>query len=156
MNMNVIEIENRCFRHLYPVWGDVADWLVYSKVEEDDEFFYEQLHVRRHQSDLAEVACIPAYLRGVSLGDLVRLSGQLVVEVERSSGRFVFRAWSEDGWDQKHEILHSLAGTGALMETCTERLLAIDAENEKVAENIRTLLDSFEESSQLEYETGWD
>lgn len=154
--MDTVFPNANCFYHSYPVWGDRADSRVYMKVEDESLPFFEQLWIRMVTINKAEVCCIPAYARGISLGDILEVSGSFVVKLVQVSGRSVFRAWSEDGWKGKHDILHSLAEAGALMETCTERLLAIDAEDLTKAADVRKLLEVFESSGQIVYETGWD
>lgn len=142
--------------HPFPVWGAEADYLLIANVEEDNSLVREQLWAKQLDGSSFKICCIPGFAKDIALGDIVESdSSNVIVRIVKHSGRWVFRAWSDSGWEDKFEVLHSLNELGALMETCTFSLLGIDAADEASASAIREYLEEMERQEVLYFETGW-
>lgn len=141
--------------HPYPVLGDEADAIVTGTIEDECGTTHEHLPSRRLGNDRYKICCIPCFVKDIALADVVAVKGGLISEVVEPSGRCVFRAWSDDGWNGKFEVLHQIAARGGLMETCTHSLMGIDVQDANSAAVMRTYLDELEAAGALVYETGW-
>jgi hypothetical protein len=150
-------MEYPIFCHPHPVLQDSADHLLHITVEDEVGVTQEQLWAKKMSEHEFRICCIPGLARNLALIDVVRTNAEYQIqEVVTRSGRWTLRAWSEDGWEHKEHILHRLAELGALMETCTPRLLAIDAPDDETALRIQVFLAEEEERGSLIYETGWE
>ena len=127
----------------------------------DAEAYYEQLVCERAGENRYRLLCIPFFLYGVALGDI--LEGDASAELEdlefqvaERSGRSVYRVWFDSGSVAVIEdCLTNLTSLGALTEQSSKRLYAIDAENPKIAERVEAYLRKGESSGKWEYERGY-
>lgn len=141
---------------MYPVWEHMSDFTISARVDDDPSCMLEQLWAKQTQPYQFQICCIPAFVRNIALGDIVATDKDyLVKEVVLASGRIVFRAWSDNGWLEKREVIDRIVSHGGLIETCTHRLIAIDVDSWDQATSMRSLLDSLEKDGILEYETGY-
>ncbi|MEQ1933533.1 MAG: DUF4265 domain-containing protein [Fimbriimonadaceae bacterium] len=150
-------METTQFTHPHPVWKDLADHILVAIDDDESGITHEHLWAKRVDENLYELCCVPAIVRQMALGDVVRANANFdVQEVVRPSGRFVFRAYSEVTWAEKQEVIVKLRALGALVEPCSINLLAIDAKDVATAKRTRKYLVSCEDEGLLVYETGWN
>jgi hypothetical protein len=144
--------------HRDPAWRDRANFIIQAPLEEEHHF--EQLWVRQLEADLFEVCCIPFFLYDVALGDIVKtaLQGEsryVMTGVERSLGRYVFRAFfSEAQYGYRDSVVAELEELGALMEWSSPSLVAIDAADLDAGQGVADLLWARQQSGRLVFETG--
>lgn len=133
----------RIFDHGDPVWRRLADHLIFFKAIEEDEIFFEQLWARRVADNQFQICCIPGYIYGIALGDVVATDDSLVIQqvIERS-GHSTFRIYSDEGWYGKTDALNHIAARDGLMELLSYGLTAISLEGD----GAWTLCDYLEEA----------
>ncbi|GMA23790.1 hypothetical protein GCM10025864_15490 [Luteimicrobium album] len=115
---------------------------------------FEQLWTKRVDSHLFEIACIPFFVYGIALGDVVRAdpnAGYLVQEVVRRSGNEVLRIAVKFSKDVEvvHSRLHELLGRlGYLSEWFAPGYVAVNlakgGSNEELFESLLLLGGSIE------------
>ena len=155
---------NEIVTHIEPAWTDQADFLIHAGISEPPlpkTKKLEQLSCRQTATDRFIICCVPFFLYDVSLGDEVRTRSEgsrryLLHEVVRIGGHFTFRVWLEqpEGQSVGRQILEAAALLGCLHECYSNRLLALDAPNEQVAEELSGYLLTREEAGEIRYETG--
>jgi hypothetical protein len=144
--------------HPHPVWRAKSDFLVLAPLVEQARF--EQLWCRKITETSFEVCCVPFFLYNIALGDVVETQrvGTMEYVVHRvieASGRFVFRAHFQPFQrDFSAEVISNLQQLGALVESSSSSLLAIDAVDGTSAQEIANYLAVEESSARLTYETG--
>jgi Domain of unknown function (DUF4265) len=144
----------RIAAHQDPVWRSRADYIFQAYVDGDPDY-REQLWGRLVAPGVAEICCIPFLLRDLALGDVVRMDDRSILEgtVERS-GRVAFRFWfHEPDAAARDELLARLSALGALTEFSSRRLLAVDAQDRRLAVTVASVLAEFEERGIGAYET---
>jgi hypothetical protein len=106
---------------------------------------WEQLWGRR-VGDLFEVCCIPFLAYDLALGDLVALDEDLRLrEVREAGGHRTYRIWFGSASPAVREQAHAdLSAVGALFE-CRGDLMAVDATDGAVAEQVWAVLMSLTE-----------
>jgi len=148
--------------HLNPVWRDRANFIIDANIESGDSpRRYEQLWARKVNGDRFEVCCIPAFAYDLALGDevITRTEGERLYVVDRvvkPSGRFTFRVWFGDSSTPavRDEVIERLGALGALFEWYSQNLLAVDADNQELAQAVADFLQEKQDRQQLIYETG--
>ena len=153
---------NEIVTHIEPAWADRADFLIHADISEPPlPKKLEQLSCMQTAADRFIICCIPFFLYDVSLGDEVRTRSEgsrryLLHEVVRTGGHFTFRVWLEqpDGQSVGRQIVEGAALLGCLHECYSNRLFALDAPNEQVAEQLSGYLLTREEAGEIRYETG--
>jgi hypothetical protein len=144
--------------HSEPVWRGRADFIVNADLPEPDR--YEQLWCAKRSENTFELCCIPFFLYDVALGDIIETSPRgdrqhVVSRVVSPSGRYVFRAFFERRqYRYRDDVVEALTALGALTEWSSSSLLAVDAEDETLAQRVATMLQGRESHGQLVYETG--
>jgi hypothetical protein len=143
--------------HEQPVWRERSNFIINAALPEQERF--EQLWCNQLTDDRFEVCCIPFFLYDVALGDVVRTApacGRTYVfrEVLEPSGRFVFRVWFGDSFHPRDDVAAELQARGALLEWSSRNLLAVDARDAALAQQIAVYLQEKEDAGQLAYETG--
>jgi hypothetical protein len=144
--------------HRDPVWRDRADFIINAKLPEEGR--YEQLWARKITDDTFELCCVPFFLYGFALGDILQtcdMDGRnyVVNGVVTHSGRHVFRAHFPHPSAALTEIVERrLIEIGAEIEWSSATLVAIDARDRTIAEQIVDFLDERAEHGELLYETG--
>jgi hypothetical protein len=139
--------------HDAPVWRERANFVIGAPLPEEGRA--EQLRVRQVGDRRFEVCCIPFFLYGVALGDVVETDADYdLVRVVERSGRFVFRVWLGEVFHPRQEVADELAELGALLEWSSANLLAVDAADEAHAQTIADYLAEQESASRLAFETG--
>jgi Domain of unknown function (DUF4265) len=80
----------------------------------------------------------------------------LVARVAEPSGRFALRVWFLDA-SIASELSERLTAIGALLEWRGDwsRLVAVDAADEAMTRTVAEALRPYEETKQLNFETGW-
>lgn len=145
--------------HLAPVWREKADFIINASIA-DDESNLEQLWTRRLDSERLEICCIPFYLYGVALGDVVSFTvdderGLLLDEKLEESGRYVLRAYLRaDRVVVQRDLYDRLCELGTLQEWSGSRFVAIDCRDEPHAARVSGYLQQCVDLNLLEYETG--
>lgn len=144
--------------HHEPIWRERANFIVVAPLPEQDR--YEQLWCRQLTESTFEVCCIPFFLYDVALGDVVETEttseGAFSVRrVTEHSGRYVFRVlFSDLSAETQAEVQDRVMGLGGAVERGTPKLIAIDAENQRVASRVADYLQTQEADGRLFYETG--
>ncbi|WP_237657264.1 DUF4265 domain-containing protein [Agreia sp. COWG] len=112
--------------HLSPIWRDKANYIINAAIPDDEE--YEQLWVQKMGDGTFMVCCIPFFIYGVSLGDLIAEDeNHYMTSVVRRSGRFTARLYfSEEQRRFKRETVDELIAHGAQNEWATESLMSVD------------------------------
>lgn len=124
--------ENLKFDHIDPVWRRLADHLLFSRIDDDDETLFEQLWVRKAGPRQFQICCIPAYTYGLALGDTVEADDSFLIQSKVGrSGHSTFRILSENGWYEKIEVLNRIAALGGVLEIISPVLHAIDVEGDE-------------------------
>lgn len=145
--------------HTDPVWRERSNFIINAKLEDDDVRDYEQLFVAQRADETFEICCIPFFVYGIALGDVVSVkpadSLRYVVDaVVSASGRYVFRVWFGDSFHPRDEIETALHDLEALTEWSSPNLLAVDAKDAAAAKLIANFLADRERAGVLLYETG--
>jgi len=141
-----------------PIWRERANFIVVAPLPERDRF--EQLWCRQLTESIFEVCCLPFFLYNVASGDVVETEttseGAFSVRrVTEHSGRHVFRVlFSDLSAEPQSEVQDRVIGLGGEVERATRKLMAIDAENERVASRVADYLQTEEAAGRLLYETG--
>ena len=145
---------NSIAQHSEPVWRSKSDFVLAAEVMGADSDL-EQLAVRQLAPFQFEICCIPFFLYGVSLGDVVETDDEYLLQnvIERS-GRYVFRVWFGETAYPRDQIAHALTNLGGLLEWSSLNLLAVDAENPEVATRISDFLTAAASEEKLLFETG--
>lgn len=101
------------------------------------------------------ICCIPFFVRGIELGDIVQTDQDYVVQsVINRSGQVGFRAWlSKLDAEVRMSTIHDLEGMNLVMEWSPENLLALSVE-ESLAQSVADQLQALEDRALLQYETG--
>lgn len=138
-----------------PVWRDRSNFVIAAVVPDGGETETEQLWARQVDDHRFEICCIPFFVFDLALGDVVETNGEyLVRRAVKPSGRFVFRVWFGESSHPRDEIAEELKRRGALIEGSSVNLLAVDAEDEALAQEIADFLQERQDLGQLLYETG--
>lgn len=156
------ESEHDFVVHLSPVWRERADFIINASIEEEGlPRRFEQLWVRQLGERRFELCCIPFFIYDLALGDEVETTPQgdreyILARVVRPSGGYTFRAWFGDSSHAtaRDEMIETLRDMGSEFEWHSENLLAIDARDDKRAQEVADLLHEREALGHLTYETG--
>lgn len=150
--------------HDFPVWRDKADFIIASRLGEelgiDDLLDWEQLWARKLNSDRFEICCIPFFIYGLALGDIVKTKPfgsrtYVVSEILGHSGRKTFRVFFQSLF-RWNEIIDEITSLGCNVEVRWEKskLIAIDAAAEIDCNLIRAYLNNLEKQNDIRWETG--
>ena len=154
-------VTNRELTHRYPVWRDEADFVVMHALDGSEPMDFEQLWAAQCGGDRYRICCIPFFVYGLSLGDVVRCEAahgydHCATEIVEASPRSTFRLYSADGIDDHAEIMKALESVGALVERSSRSMIAVDAADEQICLAAVELLQDFETSGRGLYEVGVD
>ena len=126
-------MHNAIATHLRPVWAAEADFLIMAVLPDPPlEGKWEQLWTQRVSEDEFRVCCIPFFIYGIALGDVVRTTPQngkkfVIEQVTQRSGRGVLRFWTKHARPEHIARLHAVINQSCyLAESYGEHLLAID------------------------------
>jgi hypothetical protein len=128
--------------HLTPVWRAKADFLIQGLLDDWEALTHswEQVWCKKITAEQFEVCCIPFFLYGVSLGDIVQTKPTFGVDyswdcVVVPSGHQTYRVWFGGSNDDDHQIRHKLVDRLLEREVVAEwygaNLLAIDGPPEQ-------------------------
>ena len=139
--------------HAKPAWRTKSDFIIGAKLPEAGRS--EQLWARRIELDKFEVCCIPFFVYNIALGDIVETDANFEIQcVVEHAGRFVFRIWFGDPTVSREEVAEELQRRGALLEWSSASLLAVDAADSELAQDLADYLHEHEVQGHLVYETG--
>jgi len=139
--------------HEAPVWRDRADFVIGAPLPEEGRA--EQLWARQVGDQRCEICCIPFFLYHVALGDMVETdAGYDLERVVQPSGRYVFRVWFGNTAHPRQDVADELDGRGAFLEWSSANLLAVDAADERHAQEIADYLAEQQGADRLMFETG--
>ena len=130
----------------------------------DDAFFFEQLVTEQVAPTRFRLLCIPFFLYGVSLGDVIEgslagaKSDRVFTVVERA-GRSTYRVnfpkeALDKHFEKAHHCLHDVERLGGLLERYSNGYWAIDAADEGIARKVEEYLVAGEENGYWSYEVG--
>lgn len=141
-------------QHLEPAWRSRSDFIIAAVLADPAlQVGREQLWARRIGEREFELCCVPFFLYDVALGDIVETGvgdrAFIVEGVLRPSGRFVFRAWFGDSFQPRDQVVRQLAALGAVVEWSSTNLVAVDAADAGMAQQIADLLSALEHKGHL-------
>lgn len=145
-------------QHQSGVWEHKVDFIVHADGVYNDEPVREQLGARAVNETQVELCCLPFYLYGYALGDILRVSVPdcIVQEVVQKSGRFIFRImfWSEP--ERAVQIAdHCKSEFGALFEWHSPQFCAVDIATSEQANRFWDYAKIQESDKVLDVETGY-
>lgn len=148
---------NKIGVHVNPVWREQAGFLIQAKVSDPESpFEYEQLWVRRLAPDKFEVCCIPFFLYGIALGDVVSAEAPnyILSSVSSPSTRVEFRAWFSTVYqvDERIALTDRAGELGCAIEWYSERLLGLSAPESVSAGQLEEALVAAEQQGLLTFE----
>lgn len=143
--------------HQQPVWRNRSNFIIMAALEEHHTF--EQMWAHQEAEDVFEICCIPFFAHNLSLGDAVRTETRdgrthQIAEVVRPSGRWTFRLWLGKSSEDPLQVEAEMVGLGALTEWSSEKLLAVDASDEALAQVVADELARGERAGRWIYEAG--
>ncbi|MFC5286626.1 DUF4265 domain-containing protein [Actinokineospora guangxiensis] len=140
--------------HPDPVWRSRADFVIGARLPEGSE----QLWAKQLGEHVFELCCVPFFVYGLALGDVVETdTGYELRRVARRSGRSVFRVWFGDSplsTTDRDRVAADLAEAGALVERSSANLLAVDAATPELADSVAAYLAEHAELGHLTFEVG--
>ena len=146
--------------HTSPAWRDRSDFIIHARLEAADApKRFEQLFARRLGDAEFEIDCIPFFLYGLALGDVVETAPSVdmtyvVAGVKRASGRSVFRVWFGTSPRSRESVAEELRSLGALLEWSSVNLLAVDAADPDTEGRLLTFLTKRQTAEELLFESG--
>jgi hypothetical protein len=144
--------------HLNPVWRDRSNFIIRAALPDNTAWrTTEQLWARRLSDHSFEICCIPFFIYGVSLGDVVSTSSDgsfELTEVTAPSSRSTYRAWFGESTYSQEAFVSEVAELGGLVERSSENLLAIDASNAASASTLTKYLTRLHDRGDLVFEVG--
>lgn len=142
------------YSHPHPVWADKGSSIIGARIPEGAD---EQLWARQVSDTSFEICCIPLFVYGMSLGDVVATDSAFnVTKVLTRSGRRVFRVWFSQSVEQNFEVEAALRQCGALTEWYSTRMLGVDAADVAISAEVSQLLNAYEATNVLVCERGDD
>ena len=102
------------------------------------------------------LCCIPFYLYGVSLGDVIRVKQSdcglyEVIEVEESFGFYTYRVFFYG--ETQYKVMARMDELGAGYEWYSTRFMAIAVGDLRTANNVTDYLSLLEKNGELEFES---
>ncbi len=148
-------------QHLNAVWRD-GPFFALIVPTPDDALFYEQLVTEQVAPNRFRLLCIPFFLYGVSLGDVIEgdpFAELGVFTVVERSGRSTYRVhFPQEALvrhlDKAHHCLHDIEGMGGLIESYHNGYWSVDAADEIIARQVEEYLTQGEEQGYWNYEAG--
>jgi hypothetical protein len=146
--------------HPSPVWRDRSDFIIQARLAAADApKRFEQLFARRLGDAEFEIDCIPFFLYGLALGDVVETVSSidgtyLMAGVKRASGRSVFRVWFGETPRSRDSVAKELMSLGALLEWSSLNLLAVDAADQHIERRLLNFLTERQAAQELLFESG--
>jgi hypothetical protein len=144
--------------HPDPVWRSRSNFVLSATLPANGtQKTIEQLWGRRLSEYSFEICCIPFFVYGISLADVVSTSVDgkyLVTEVTGRSGRATYRAWFGDSTFPQRSFELEIASLGGLTERSSENLVAVDAANSGTAERVVKYLKRLHDAGDLVFESG--
>jgi hypothetical protein len=144
-------------QHNNPAWRHKADYVIGAKITDpvwSKRYSSEQLAAKELEDGRFEICCIPFMVYDLCLGDIVVLDKEgNIAKVVDPSGHFGFRVATDNKSDQDWIIDH-MYKAGQLTERYSDKICAIDTEDELTASEISRRLASAEHSGHIvQYET---
>jgi len=144
-------------KHASPAWRARANYRLAMKV--DDAPYEEELWARQLSDTDFEVCCIPFFIYDVHLGDIIRIvphqGKNLVLGVCEPSGHHTFRVWLKAMSPLlREQVLEEAARLGCEAEWFDEKLLALDAPDDAIANQLARWLEGKRRGGGMDYETG--
>lgn len=144
--------------HEHPAWRDHANFIIrFCLGEKDGRNEWEQLWARRIGDNRFSICCIPFFAFDLALGDEVETDAENVVaRVVNPSGHYTFRVWFGESNEPgiRDELLDKVRRLDCGIEWSSENLLAVDAANSDVAQDMANFLNENEKLGKLVYEAG--
>lgn len=144
--------------HEEPVWRERANFMIHAKLPKKDRpKRFEQLWTRQLAEDRFEVCCIPFFVLGLALGDVVATSPMedmkyVVDRVVARSGRHVYRVRFSPSFQPRDEAAAELEALGSLIEWSSRDLLAVDASDSERARVVADVLMKHEMEGHLTHQ----
>lgn len=144
--------------HAAPIWRDKVDYIFMAAIPDSagSEVVREQLWGRRTGPWTFEVCCIPFFIYGVALGDVVETDeASYFQRVVEPSGHAAYRAWfGSVAVAVQGEVIAEVERLGGSIERSSANLVAIDAPTQSEAGPIVEALTEFHERGMVVFEIG--
>jgi hypothetical protein len=160
-------VRMRIFTHPYPVWRVRANfiigiWISDFEVDSPSDQSWEQLWSRRISDNRFELCCIPCFAPDLALGDEVETATELgrpyaIQRVLKRSGHWAFQVWfgNSNQETMRDDVVREVVQLSCLHEWYSPNALGISAPSRTQAKSLVNMLRSYEQSANLEYQTGF-
>lgn len=139
--------------HQDPVWRERSNFIFGANVIEEGR--WEQLWGRQVGDLKFEICCIPFFVYGMALGDVVETDEDfMALGVVKAANRAVFRVWFGGSSYPKDDVENRVRALGGLVEWSSSNLMAVDAVEGEIAENVFAHLAAHHAQDHLAVETG--
>lgn len=151
-------MESKYVQHPSGVWQDKVNFIIHISGEYDEGFIVkEQVGTRSVSSSHVELCCLPFYVYGYTLGDILEISPETfqVKGIHKKSGRFLYRIMFSCSNADVIRIADQCKGTfDALFEWYNSTLCAVDIATEPKAILFVELMNKLSSEGLLEFESG--
>ena len=152
-------IEFKYVQHPAGVWEDRVNFIVHLEGPyEEGLVVREQVGTRKIAPNQVELCCLPFYLYGFSLGDLLEISESDLSfqRITKKSGRFLFRMFFSCAVARTVQIAdHCKAEFNALFEWHSSKFGAVDIETADLSNKFWEYAKGLQDAGELEVETGY-
>jgi hypothetical protein len=153
---------NGIITHESPAWLDRANFMIFGRLDQNSNesgFAWEQLWSKELGENLFELCCIPFFLYGFALGDIVETrpayGKRFVISRKlQTKGHFTLRVWFQG---LPHDnVLEEITVRGCSLERRFKagRLFSIDAPTIEKRVEIESFLEKFALNGDLYWENG--
>jgi hypothetical protein len=145
--------------HIDPVWRERANFVINASINIGGDEQFEQLWVRQLPEGTFEICCIPFFVYGLSLGDVVStVTGlghdYLFDRVVEPAGHHTYRVYFDKSFTDQDEVIRAVSSIGALVERSSTNLMAVDANDADLARLVDGLLLQWQLAGKLVFESG--
>ncbi len=151
--------ESKYVQHQKCVWEDKVNFIIQLEGAYGEGMWVkEQVGTRKIEPGLVELCCLPFYLYGYTLGDILEISvNDLTFQrIVKKSGRFLFRIIFSCPVERTVQIAdHCKSEFNALFEWHSSKFGAVDLETADLANKFWEYAKSCQIAGELEVETGY-
>jgi len=154
--------DTKIITHENPAWRKRANFIIVGKLDDnalENGFVWEQLWARELGENLFEICCIPFFLYGFALGDIVETRPDnekrfVIAKKLKTKGHFTLRIWFQSLVDEK--LLEFLKSEGYFIEHRFKsgKLVSIDAPSLEKRSELEQILNADEFANILVWENG--
>lgn len=152
---------NKTFQHLNPIWRNKADFIIRAQILPLESSLkpsdWEQLWSRKVSAYTFELCCIPFFIYGYALGDIVEVDQTFVIQnLYKPSGHRTYRIWFDEVVEERMRIsiVSELIDQQFVIEYYSEKLVGVNVDS-KIEEDITLkFLSNFSNKGLLVFEKG--